>query len=136
MAIENISDRQFIAYCRLVLLNRSRYLKRKRNIFIAKEIPIDDLSFHDFNQLFYCVDFDKKESEIEYQMLLYKLYEAISILPPEDRMIIVLKYWEKMSDQQIADQLKLVKRAVHYSRHKSLRFLRKYLEGDKNDKTV
>ena len=35
-----------------------------------------------------------------------------------------------MTDQQIADQLKLVRRTVNYSRHKSLKQLRKYLEED------
>lgn len=130
MAQNNIFDRKFISYCRTSLLNKSIDLKKQKSICIAKEISIEDLSFYDFNQLLYRVDFDQKENELEFQILLHKLYEALSLLSQQDRDIIFLKYWENMTDQQIADQLKLVRRTVNYSRHKSLKQLRKYLEED------
>ena len=91
---------------------------------------IEDFNFYDFNQLLYRADFDKKENELEFQILLHRLYKALSLLSQQDRDIIFLKYWENMTDQQIAEQLKLVRRTVNYNRHKSLKQLRKYLEED------
>ena len=123
-------DRKFVSYCRTSLLNKSIDLKKQKSIRTAKEISIEDLSFHDFIQLLYHVDFDQKENELELQILLHRLYEALSLLSQQDRDIIFLKYWGNMTDQQIADQLKLVRRTVNYNRHKSLKQLRKYLEED------
>ena len=133
MSKNNITDRKFISYCRIILVNKSIDLKRKRSVRVAKEIPIDDLNFRDFNKLFYCENFDQIENEEEYQKIVQKLYEAIQSLPSKNRDIIIMKYWGNFTDQEIADDLKLVRRSVNYNRNRSLKLLKKYLEEDEHD---
>ena len=56
--------------------------------------------------------------------------DAIESLPVEQRQVIVLRYWEGKSMQEIAELLGKSTSAVAGLRHRAMKVLRKILETD------
>ena len=59
--------------------------------------------------------------------------QAIAALPEEKRDIILLAYFLDMTDGEIGEKLKLVRRTVQYKRTSSLQELKKMMEGNVNE---
>lgn len=60
------------------------------------------------------------------------LYEALLSIKPFERKLIVLKYWGKMTDEQIGQALKLNRRTVNYNKNKALLKMKKIIEEMKH----
>ncbi|MFJ9040923.1 SigE family RNA polymerase sigma factor [Streptomyces sp. NPDC102406] len=58
------------------------------------------------------------------------LLEALRQLPPKDRAVVVLRYWEDRSIEETADALHLSSAAVRTRSHRALARLRTQLGGD------
>jgi RNA polymerase sigma-70 factor (ECF subfamily) len=53
---------------------------------------------------------------------------AVSLLPPQQRTVVVLRIWQELSYEEIADVLEVAEGTVRAHMHHGLRALRKYLE--------
>lgn len=61
-----------------------------------------------------------------------KLADALAVLSAEKRDIVLLAYFLDMTDKEIADKLDMVCRSVQYKRARSLKELKKEMEGVKD----
>ena len=124
----------FQSFCKRVLHNEAcnahEEIRRRR----AKEVSFSDLALHEERQL-YTTDkyFQAETAEPTYQMAGKEitpklLLEAIRALPEERRKIVLLYYFEGLTDIEIAKQLNISRSTVQYSRTSSFEQLKKYLE--------
>ena len=98
-----------------------------------------NLALHEERQL-YTVDkyFQDEEAEPSYQMAGKEitpklLLEAIRALPEERRKIVLLYYFEGLTDIEIAKQLNISRSTVQYRRTSSFEQLKKYLEENADE---
>ena len=123
----------FQKFCKSVLHNEE--IRRRR----VREVTFSDLALHEERQL-YTVDkyFQDEEAEPSYQMAGKEitpklLLEAIRALPEERRKIVLLYYFEGLTDIEIGKQLNISRSTVQYRRTSSFEQLKKYLEENADE---
>ena len=128
----------FDSFCKKVLRNEARdyydEMKRQRD----REVSFSELSAQEMEMLFVM---DKYPSEqFNFNVLGHEvaieselIAQAIAALPDEKRDIILLAYFLDMTDGEIGEKLKLVRRTVQYKRTSSLQELKKIMEGNVNE---
>ena len=121
---------QFDSFCRKVLREEARdylrYLARLSN----HEVTLSGLSEEQMSQLYVFDEYPAEQFHFHAQEFGFaikdeKLAEALAALPAEKRDIILLAYFLEMTDQEIADQLNIVRRTVQYKRTSSLKEIKK-----------
>ena len=129
----------FQKFCKSVLHNEAcnahEEIRRRR----VREVTFSNLALHEERQL-YTVDkyFQDEEAEPSYQMVGKEitpklLLEAIRALPEERRKIILLYYFEGLTDIEIGKQLNISRSTVQYRRTSSFEQLKKYLEENADE---
>ena len=129
----------FQSFCKRVLHNEAcnahDEIRRRRK----REVSFCDLALHEERQL-YTIDkyFQDEEAEPSYQMAGKEitpklLLEAIRALPEERRKIVLLYYFEGLTDIEIAKQLNISRSTVQYRRTSSFEQLKKYLEENADE---
>lgn len=129
----------FQKFCKSVLHNEAcnahEEIRRRR----VREVTFSDLALYEERQL-YNVDkyFQDEEAEPSYQMAGKEitpklLLEAIRALPEERRKIVLLYYFEGLTDIEIAKQLNISRSTVQYRRTSSFEQLKKYLEENADE---
>lgn len=100
---------------------------------------MEAVALHEERQL-YTVDkyFQDEEAEPSYQMAGKEitpklLLEAIRALPEERRKIVLLYYFEGLTDIEIGKQLNISRSTVQYRRTSSFEQLKKYLEENADE---
>ena len=139
--IEITKDKQctFQKFCKSVLHNEAcnahEEIRRRR----VREVTFSNLALHEERQL-YTVDkyFQDEEAEPSYQMAGKEitpklLLEAIRALPEERRKIVLLYYFEGLTDIEIGKQLNISRSTVQYRRTSSFEQLKKYLEENADE---
>ena len=127
----------FQKFCKSVLHNEAcnahEEIRRRR----VREVTFSNLALHEERQL-YTVDkyFQDEEAEPSYQMAGKEitpklLLEAIRALPEERRKIVLLYYFEGLTDIEIGKQLNISRSTVQYRRTSSFEQLKKYLDAMK-----
>ena len=120
----------FQKFCKSVLHNEAcnahEEIRRRR----VREVTFSDLALHEERQL-YTVDkyFQDEEAEPSYQMA----GKAIRALPEERRKIVLLYYFEGLTDIEIGKQLNISRSTVQYRRTSSFEQLKKYLEENADE---
>ena len=124
---------RFDSYCKIVLKNHTRnYEKqlrrnRQRECFwedVCKDPRLKNFfSFqpHEDNYIFRVKNTDVAVKD-------FQLGAALEKLEANQRDIVLLAYFLEMTDREIAEQLKLVRRTVTYRRGATLKKLKKILE--------
>lgn len=56
------------------------------------------------------------------------LYEALQLLNPNAREIMILKYWGRYTDEEVGVMLNMSRRMVCYSKSKAIASLKCYIE--------
>jgi RNA polymerase sigma factor (sigma-70 family) len=59
--------------------------------------------------------------------------DAVEALPERQREVIELRFWARMSQQQVANQLGLTQQTVDYHEKRALEALREVLNGEAGD---
>lgn len=129
----------FQKFCKSVLHNEAcnahEEIRRRR----VREVTFSNLALHEERQL-YTVDkyFQDEEAEPSYQMAGKEitpklLLEAIRALPEERRKIVLLYYFEGLTDIEIGKQLNISRSTVQYRRTSSFEQLKKYLEENADE---
>jgi RNA polymerase sigma factor (sigma-70 family) len=125
---------QFDSICKTTAKYAARDYYRKLNRRKAREIVFSELPEQDLAKLFVTDRYFKDAFGFDVQGYLVaisdeRLAEAMNAIPTDSRDIILLAYFLDMSDLEIAERLNLVRRTVAYRRVKTLRELKKIMEG-------
>lgn len=128
---------QFNAYCKKVIRNRAKELKRNLAKQYRSEVFIEDIPAYEQQRVLEYGD----PSEDDQTCYLVKgriftkdqLHEAIRNLPDKKMKVIHLYYFDHLNDAEIAGLLDLPRRSANYRRNKALESIRSYLEGTKNE---
>ena len=68
------------------------------------------------------------EDVIEREILAEKLPQMLSLLNAEERKLIMQIYYEKKSERDLSEYMKISNIAIHKRKHKILQKLKKYFE--------
>lgn len=88
----------------------------ERQLYLEDTYGIENFSKTIATKLFHAVIHDEL------------LYEALQILTPSNREILLLKYWGEMTDAEIGRVLSMSQQRVNYNRSKSLKLLKRRIE--------
>lgn len=141
MVSEKYAVQKFDALVKKSLSNELKYRIRSLKNRSKRIVIFSDMSNSEMNQLYYedTYDFNNFRRCIEtkiFDAIIHDelLYEALQLLNPKVREIIVLKYWGKYSDQEVGRLLNMSRRMVCYNKNKAIVFLREIIEElRKND---
>lgn len=61
------------------------------------------------------------------------IYQALLLIKPSIRELIVLKYWGEMTDEEIGEVLSISRKMVNYYKNKALIYLKKIIEEINKD---
>lgn len=129
---------QFDSFCKKLLKREKINYEQERKRHLDHEISFSDLTQEECGRLktedsYIC------ESEL-FRVLNYDvevrdelLGEALRCLPEKKRNVILLYYFMEMTDAEIAKSMNLVKSTIHHHRNTSLQFLKKMMEGIRNE---
>lgn len=128
-----LQEEMFDSFCKTLIRNESINAHKECTIRSRMELPITDLGLHDQQQL-------SREDDYNLSSTLFivrgesvyirdpDLSEALRLLPPKRREVILLSFFLDRSDTEIAQLLKLSPRAVGYRRETALEKLREFME--------
>lgn len=127
-------EAQFDYFCKKVLRNHARNLKRKNLRQSRKEIVFSGLPDETVIEAIHVDRIICLESNL-FDDLTYPisiendvLAQALHTLSQRNRQIILLSYFEDLTDQQIGKQLNAVRSTVQAARSRALKEMRKMLE--------
>ena len=126
---------QFDACVKDSLKKELLYRIRTINNYKKHYISISELSKEESNKLF---TFDVYPSNEFHEKLTTRLfdavihdeilYQALLLIKPITRELIVLKYWGEMADEEIGQVLSISRKMVNYYKNKALINLKKIIE--------
>lgn len=131
---ERFNEITFEAYCKTAIDNAVRYAAMKKQKRAEIERPLSELNDAILYRL--CA-VQQPEGEAQETVMFYagdleipvqdpEIAQALSFLPQQKREIILLSYFEKMSDSQIARRLKTSKSTIQRQRAAAISKLRTY----------
>lgn len=130
---------QFDSFCRKVLREEARDYIRHIVWLSSHEVTLSELSKEQMTQLHILDDYPSEQFHFRVQGFNITvedeiLADALTTLSDEKRDIVLLSYFLDMTDQEIADQLNLVRRTVQYKRTRSLKEIKQKLEVEEDGK--
>lgn len=130
-------EHQFDSFCKKLLKNETRNHLKEINRRHKNEIFFSEMTKKKLNQLITIDKYDTDRSkftvcEFEIKIENDLLAEALLMLNEKNRDILLLSYFEGMSDTEISIILKMIRRTVQYRRTSSLNKLNEYMGGKSN----
>ena len=121
----------FDSFCKTVSRNYVRNLERaERNR--QKHIMDAPVSFflellghedhHPSDTFAFCIN------EHAYEIADKRVYHALSGLPKKQRIVIILSFWEELSDRQIAEKMEVTPRTVYNLKCRAFSSIREFYE--------
>ena len=131
---------QFDSFIKKGLSNELKYYIRSRENRKKHMIVLSELSDFEMNQLchkdiYYFDEFEDTIKTSIFDVVIHDelLYNALQLLNSLNREIIVLKYWEEMTDREIGHILNMSQQTVNYKKNKAIKLLKKIIEEMKNN---
>ena len=132
---------KFDSYIKKSLKNEKvNYLCSEKAIQ-KKQVNFSDLNNKERNSLFCCDEYPSELFEEKISTRLFDafihdelLYEALLLIKPKFRELIVLKYWGDMTDCEVGQVLNLSKGTVNKNKRKTLQKLKELMEEMKDEK--
>jgi len=126
----------FDSYCKTVLRNASRNIKRthinrKKHEAIADEqiqYLFDQQSSEDIYPFFELMIHADKFSCVVFNETLY---EALRDLPDQQRTVLMLDFWQGWSDEKIAKYMGVTARTVYNLRQRAFKAIKNYFEKER-----
>jgi RNA polymerase sigma factor (sigma-70 family) len=125
----------FDSYCKTVLRNASRNIKRTQVNRKKHEVVGDEQTQYLFDQqgseetypfLHLMLHADKFSCVVFNEML----YAALLALPDQQRMVLMLDFWHGWSDGKIAKYMEVTPRTVYNLRQRAFKAIRSYFEKE------
>ena len=125
----------FDSYCKTVIRNTSRDIGRRYKRQLRNEVLVDFSSGGFLDEATQSQEFPSERLFVTYKAQSYpvkslKLYEMLMQLPPKQLEVIVLKYWCKHTDQQVADLIGVTARTVRNRRTFAQKKIRTRWKGE------
>ena len=125
---------RFDAFCKKVmacinfkLLHEEQKRRKKGCVFSDLSEDMLDQYFcalDDYPSLSLRIDLKNIQVSIENEML----YQALLLLPEKRLEIILLSFFEDMTDKEIAEMMLMPQSTVQYNRNAAIRYIRKIME--------
>ena len=139
MTKKNIVSIKFDSCIKSGLKNELKYVVRTKRNLAKKRILFSELTQEDRKALFdnYTMEDNYFPNIITEQIATKQLdaviqhellFEALQILDPKARKIILCKFWLDMTDEEIGQAMDLSRRVVLYHRNKALHNLKSIIE--------
>jgi len=129
---------QFDCFCKKVLREEARDYIRKSKRLAEHEAFLSELSVEKIEPLYVLDEYPSEQhyfDVLDYRVMVLddRLAEAISSLPDDKRDIVLLSYFLDMNDQEIGEELNMVRYTVQRRRTSSIAEMRKRMEVKNND---
>ena len=106
---------------------RQKYIREEAELF--NEVSYDALDNDEFQGSDVVIDNSESfENVIEREILAEKLSQMLSLLNAEERKLIMQIYYEKKSERDLSEYMKISNIAIHKRKHRILQKLKKYFE--------
>ena len=136
-----VAVKRFDSYIKKTISNELKYFMRSRKNRAKKVITFSDLGEVEISQQFYEEPyviglFKKKISTREFDVIISDelLYEALLRIDPKIREIVLLKFWGRFTDKEVAEFLGFSRQTVTYKKNIAVKLLREIIkELRKND---
>lgn len=132
---EEIWMKKFDACVKKALIQELKYRKRSMKTQRKHVVNFSELRNDDERQLYLEDTYEIEHFSQTIETNLFHavihdelLYEALQILTPSNREILLLKYWGEMTDAEIGRVLSMSQQRVNYNRSKSLKLLKRRIE--------
>lgn len=116
-------------------LKSERFVMDQENqtiVFLpSREISLEQLTEDEQRQF---SDGLKPDEQIQHQEELRQLRQALHSLEKEYQLLLYYRYWEDMSQEDVAKLLSLSQQAVSYRERHALRQLKKIVQNRENEK--
>lgn len=128
----NRIQKMFFGFCKKVLRNSLSNYYRRESIRYAHETPMQDDLFLSHHLLrtsdihpsdYYVLQICCWSANIEDEHLYY----ALTQLPENQLVVIVLYYWYDLAEAEIANILHVPRPTVHYRKSQAIKRLQRYL---------
>jgi RNA polymerase sigma factor (sigma-70 family) len=128
----------FDSYCKTVLRNESRDIKRAMIRRSKRELVMDE-------PMQYIFDLINHEDTYPSEKLLlladgfscevYRdlLYEAMLSLPERQRLVLILGFWHQWTDEKISRHMEVTPRTVYNLRQRAFQTIRNFYEQQGTD---
>ncbi len=129
---------QFDCFCKKVLKYRNYSIfkseekeKRKGVIYVGENEKLFDQVYieDEYGILYFWLKIDGLTVAIENELL----YRALLLLPNKKLVILILSFFEGMTDKEISKEMLLPQSTVQYNRITALKRIRKLMEGMKDE---
>ena len=137
---EELWIRKFDACVKKALIQELKYRKRSMKNQRDRFVNFSELSCLEKQHL--CVEdtysvecFQKTVETKLFDAVICNelLYEALQLLTPSNREILLLKYWGGMTDLEIGRTISMSQQMVNYNKNKSLKLLKTIIEEMMNN---
>ena len=121
----------FDSFCKTVSRNYVRNLERaernrKKHIMDAPVSFFLELlgheDYHPSDTFAFCIN------EHAYEIADERVYHALLGLPKKQRVVIILSFWEELSDRQIAEKMEVTPRTVYNLKYRAFSSIREFYE--------
>ena len=128
---------KFDSFVKKCLSNELKYRIRSQKNRSKHVVNFSEMSNSERNQLNY-EDKYRSENFIETRMFdaviqNELLYEALQLLSPDVREIMVLKYWGRYTDDELGVLLNMSRRMVCYNKNRAIALLKCFIEEMMNN---
>lgn len=129
---------QFDCFCKKVLKYRNYSIfkseekeKRKGVIYVGENENLFDQVYieDEYGILYFWLKIDGLTVAIENELL----YRSLLLLPNKKLVILILSFFEGMTDKEISQEMQLPQSTVQYNRVTALKRIRKLMEGMKDE---
>lgn len=129
---------QFDCFCKKVLKYRNYSIfkseekeKRKGVIYVGENENLFDQVYieDEYGILYFWLKIDGLTVAIENELL----YRSLLLLPHKRLVILILSFFEGMTDKEISQEMLLPQSTVQYNRITALKRIRKLMEGMKDE---
>lgn len=124
--------KRFDSFVKKSLSNELKYRIRSQKNRSKHVVNFSEMNNSERNQLNY-EDKYRVENFIETRMfdaVIHNelLYEALQLLSPDVRELMILKYWGRYTDEELGVLLNMSRRMVCYSKNKAIALLKCFIE--------
>ena len=129
---------QFDCFCKKVLKYKNYSIfkseekeKRKGVIYVGENENLFDQVYieDEYGRLYFWLKIDGLTVAIENELL----YRSLLLLPHKRLVILILSFFEGMTDKEISQEMLLPQSTVQYNRITALKRIRKLMEGMKDE---
>jgi RNA polymerase sigma-70 factor (ECF subfamily) len=113
--VENLKGYLFVSYKRWLIVHLQK-LQKNRSLLLSESLLDSGLSEYSYE--------DYLEKQIRDEELCQVLKEAISSLPPRQRQLLQMRFYERMGFEEIAQKTSLTIRTVYNKLHEAIKKLR------------